>query len=246
MVEKGEKVSRPRTEKLEIPADAWEKCEACGHTDIREKFVRNLNVCPNCDYHRRIRAGDYVGILLKSFASSTTTTYCCNAALASFTTVAPVVCDDFYEPNNTSGQAKAISLGAIISGMISSSADVDWFKVTMPNNSNTTLQAALSNSPADYDLYVYNKNLSLVGSSANTGTSNEVVIYNARQRNAPCYIKVIGKNTAYAASECYNLLAQALGNAGSVTQSSSDFSNEITTIRIANCSIPIQHQSSFN
>jgi acetyl-CoA carboxylase carboxyl transferase subunit beta len=42
---KKEKKSRaPRTEKLEIPPDAWEKCEACGHTDIREKFVRNLNV----------------------------------------------------------------------------------------------------------------------------------------------------------------------------------------------------------
>jgi acetyl-CoA carboxylase carboxyl transferase subunit beta len=54
----------PRRERLEIPADAWEKCEACGHTDIREKFVRNLNVCPVCDYHRRIRAVEYVGILL--------------------------------------------------------------------------------------------------------------------------------------------------------------------------------------
>jgi acetyl-CoA carboxylase carboxyl transferase subunit beta len=37
---KKEKKSRaPRTEKLEIPADAWEKCEACGHTDLREKFA---------------------------------------------------------------------------------------------------------------------------------------------------------------------------------------------------------------
>ena len=62
---KKEKKSRaPRTEKLEIPADAWEKCEACGHTDLREKFVRNLNVCPNCDYHRRIRASDYCALLL--------------------------------------------------------------------------------------------------------------------------------------------------------------------------------------
>jgi acetyl-CoA carboxylase carboxyl transferase subunit beta len=42
----------------------WEKCEACGHTDIREKFVRNFNVCPNCDYHRRIRANDYCNLLL--------------------------------------------------------------------------------------------------------------------------------------------------------------------------------------
>ena len=56
---KEKKLRQPRREKLEIPADAWEKCEACGHTDIREKFVRNLNVCPNCDHHRRIRAHEY-------------------------------------------------------------------------------------------------------------------------------------------------------------------------------------------
>jgi acetyl-CoA carboxylase carboxyl transferase subunit beta len=55
---------RPRAERLEIPPDAWEKCEACGHTDLREKFVRNLNVCPACDYHRRIRASEYTALLL--------------------------------------------------------------------------------------------------------------------------------------------------------------------------------------
>jgi acetyl-CoA carboxylase carboxyl transferase subunit beta len=55
---------RPRAERLEIPPDAWEKCEACGHTDLREKFVRNLNVCPACDYHRRVRATEYVSLLL--------------------------------------------------------------------------------------------------------------------------------------------------------------------------------------
>lgn len=60
---KEKKPRQPRRERLEIPADAWEKCEACAHTDLREKFVRNLNVCPTCDYHRRIRAAEYVGIL---------------------------------------------------------------------------------------------------------------------------------------------------------------------------------------
>lgn len=60
---KEKKPRQPRRERLEIPADAWEKCEACAHTDIREKFARNLNVCPNCDYHRRIRAVEYVQIL---------------------------------------------------------------------------------------------------------------------------------------------------------------------------------------
>ena len=61
---KEKKPRLPRQERLEIPPDAWEKCEACGHTDIREKFVRNLNVCPECDFHRRIRASEYVSILL--------------------------------------------------------------------------------------------------------------------------------------------------------------------------------------
>ena len=61
---KEKKPRQPRRERLEIPADVWEKCEACGHTDIREKFVRNFNVCPTCDYHRRIRASDYCNILL--------------------------------------------------------------------------------------------------------------------------------------------------------------------------------------
>src|SRR5437016_1325557 len=61
---KEKKPRQARRERLEIPPDAWEKCEVCGHTDLREKFARNLNVCPNCDYHRRIRARDYVDILL--------------------------------------------------------------------------------------------------------------------------------------------------------------------------------------
>jgi acetyl-CoA carboxylase carboxyl transferase subunit beta len=61
---KEKKPRLPQRERLEIPPDVWEKCEACGHTDIREKFVRNFNVCPNCDYHRRIRANDYCSLLL--------------------------------------------------------------------------------------------------------------------------------------------------------------------------------------
>jgi acetyl-CoA carboxylase carboxyl transferase subunit beta len=60
---KEKKPRAPRTERLEIPADVWEKCEACGHTDIREKFLRNFSVCPSCDYHRRLRAIGYARIL---------------------------------------------------------------------------------------------------------------------------------------------------------------------------------------
>ncbi len=61
---KEKKPRQPPRERLEIPRDTWEKCEACGHTDIRDKFLRNSNVCPECDFHRRLRAHDYASLLL--------------------------------------------------------------------------------------------------------------------------------------------------------------------------------------
>jgi hypothetical protein len=143
---------------------------------------------------------------------------------ASFTTA---MCNDVYETNNTSSQAKAISLGVTISAGISSAADVDWFNVTTPNNSNTNLEVTLTNLPADYDLFVYNKNLVLVGSSTNTGTSNEAVIYNSNARKATYYIKVIGKNGAYNAG-CYHVQANVFGSGGRTESHSSVPVNEIT------------------
>jgi acetyl-CoA carboxylase carboxyl transferase subunit beta len=49
--------------KLEIPKDAWERCESCGHVDIRERFERALNVCSECGYHRRFTAEEYIELL---------------------------------------------------------------------------------------------------------------------------------------------------------------------------------------
>ncbi|MGH7675814.1 MAG: acetyl-CoA carboxylase, carboxyltransferase subunit beta [Gemmatimonadales bacterium] len=61
------KERKPRTServRLEIPADAWEKCDECGHIDIKERFARALNVCPSCGHHRRIGAQDYIDLLV--------------------------------------------------------------------------------------------------------------------------------------------------------------------------------------
>lgn len=57
---------RPRTsqrERLEIPADVWDKCESCGQVEPKDKFNRSLGVCPNCGHHRRVEAADYLVIL---------------------------------------------------------------------------------------------------------------------------------------------------------------------------------------
>jgi acetyl-CoA carboxylase carboxyl transferase subunit beta len=61
------KERKPRTServKREVPADAWEKCEECGHIDIKDRFIRALNVCPNCGHHRRIAAQEYIDLLI--------------------------------------------------------------------------------------------------------------------------------------------------------------------------------------
>src|SRR5437763_14329340 len=61
------KERKPRTServKLEIPADAWEKCDECGHIDIKDRFIRALNVCPHCGHHRPISAPEYIDLLV--------------------------------------------------------------------------------------------------------------------------------------------------------------------------------------
>ena len=60
---KDRKSRRPSRERLDIPPDAWEKCPECGHVDIRDKFERALEVCPECSFHRRISAQSYIDLL---------------------------------------------------------------------------------------------------------------------------------------------------------------------------------------
>ena len=128
-------------------------------------------------------------------------------AESSFTTGA---CYDIYEPNNTSNQATTLALENTISALISSGNDVDWFKITVPGNTNGVFDIFLSNSPADYDLYVYNKNLTQVG--LYTSASKDEVQVDVRGQNLVYYIKVIGKNGAYNPSQCYNLRAYKLAD----------------------------------
>ena len=151
---------------------------------------------------------------------------CGNYTVSSFNT-SPPLCNDVYEPNNTSSQARTISLGVVISAGISSTTDVDWFKVTIPGNSNSILSVYLVNQFSDDDLYVYNKNLGLVGSSTTT-MGNEIVSVNARGKNLTFYIKVIGKNGAYNATHCYNLQAEVSGGPKPAVNASAPV-NEVTT-----------------
>ena len=149
-----------------------------------------------------------------------------NYAQASFTTPSQPPCNDVYESNNSFSQAKAI-IGNTISASISSSADIDWFKITTPNSANSGMWIMLGNLPADYDLYLYDKRQKLVAASANTGTANDVVTYNSNARNAVYYIKVIAKNGAFNTLQCYNLLVNVFSAGNRTASNASVPANEV-------------------
>lgn len=53
-----------KIEKRDVPKDIFIKCPSCGEIIYRNQLEKNLHVCPVCNYHFRIRALDFVKLLL--------------------------------------------------------------------------------------------------------------------------------------------------------------------------------------
>ena len=70
--EKKEKVPWFRRKRLgpinqpqrEVPEGLWVKCNRCGEIIYKKELARSLWVCPECGYHFRIGAKDYIDILI--------------------------------------------------------------------------------------------------------------------------------------------------------------------------------------
>ena len=52
------------SQKRDLPADVWEKCDACGEILYSGRLAENFYVCPECGDHFRISAEEYVDLLL--------------------------------------------------------------------------------------------------------------------------------------------------------------------------------------
>jgi acetyl-CoA carboxylase carboxyl transferase subunit beta len=57
------------TDKRELPGDVWDKCPSCGEILYREKLRENWYVCPQCAFHNRLPASEYVSLLLDTDTS---------------------------------------------------------------------------------------------------------------------------------------------------------------------------------
>lgn len=124
---------------------------------------------------------------------------------ASFTTQSAGGCTDTYEANETRNTAKAITPGTAITAKIGTSTDKDYFKFSN-TTANRNVKVDLTNLPLDYDLKLY-RGSSLVGTSQNSGTASEQLIYNNTQAVATYTAYVYGYGGAFNNSVCYTLLA---------------------------------------
>ncbi len=142
---------------------------------------------------------------------------------AQFTTSAAPSCTTAFEPNETQATAAAITSAVANSAAISSSTDIDYYKITTTATSNNVF-SLVGPSGVDYDLFVYNSAGTQIGSSESTTATESVSL--SSQAAGTYYIKVIGYNGANSAT-CYTITATATTVTG--CQSSYDVSTNGTT-----------------
>ncbi|MNX83951.1 hypothetical protein D3C86_1157300 [compost metagenome] len=117
-------------------------------------------------------------------------------------TATPVAnCSTAFEPNNSSAAAATIPLATTISAAISSSTDVDFYKVTT-SAVGTHQFSMVGPSGVDYDLYVYNSVGTQIGSGLSSTATENVSIANLAVGTYT--IQVIGYNGANSPT-CYTL-----------------------------------------
>lgn len=54
----------PFGRRKELPSHLWTQCPDCGEMLFNKQLVRNMNVCPKCDHHFKIRARERIDMLV--------------------------------------------------------------------------------------------------------------------------------------------------------------------------------------
>jgi hypothetical protein len=122
---------------------------------------------------------------------------------AQFTTGTVSGCGTAFEPNETQATAATITAGVVNSATITTSTDVDYFKIVTTSTTNNTFTLA-GPSGVDYDLVIFNSAGTQIGSSTSSTANESVSLTN--QAAGTYYIKVFGFNGANSAT-CYTITA---------------------------------------
>jgi serine protease len=115
-----------------------------------------------------------------------------DAALGTVPPVDPPGTIAEVEPNNSRSASQLVSTdNTTVNGVIGSNSDNDYYRVSLPAG-RTLVSTLVPNATSDYDLYVYNSNGSLIGSSENgTGATDVVSVTNSGSSTLTRYIRVV-------------------------------------------------------
>lgn len=111
---------------------------------------------------------------------------------------------DTYESNNTTGTAYQITSGTTYKSLISSTTDVDYYKIV--KSARGTISISLTTLPGDYDMYLYNSSGQLVAKSELAYGSNESISYRT-SGSGTYYLKIVGYDGANSQGSQYTLKA---------------------------------------
>lgn len=123
---------------------------------------------------------------------------------------------DESEPNNSFSAADTINSDDDVYGKISSSSDIDYFKVKFSAAGKANFWLGQIPSGCDYDLYVYDENYNLLWSSKASGNSQELLSKKSVQNKL--YYVVVKPYSGYSSSE-YWLRVKLFENPSYVTES---------------------------
>ncbi len=114
------------------------------------------------------------------------------------------------EPNDTMANANAISSGSTVKGKISTSSDVDFYK--MPIMYSGTRVITLSDIPSgcDYDLYLYDAKGNLISYSRASGNKDESITKSMEVQEQ--YYICVKNSSGYSSSSDYTLSVKATGS----------------------------------
>lgn len=109
------------------------------------------------------------------------------------------------EPNNTIATATIIYDNDTVTGKISSTSDVDYYKIKFSNNGTANFWLGNIPSGKDFDLYLCNSAGTTLASSTTATGNQEIITQYSVTAGVWYYIKVVGYNGSYDASHSYTL-----------------------------------------
>ena len=201
-------VRQPASKQVQVGSAVTFTVSAGGTTPLTYQWLRNgtsITSATNSSYSLAATSMTDNGAQFSVTVSNADGTQTSSSATLTVTAI-PSSNSDPYEPNDNSTAAATLATGQIAQGYISSTSDVDWFKITVATSGMLNVSLSVP-AQVDYDLELYGPDGTWVAGSYNNAGLSENISYNAAT-TGNYYVRVYGHpvgNGSFSTSMPYSL-----------------------------------------